>query len=133
MATSIIVFFRADGVSLLGAPGGQLVLAAAAGGAYAGRRFIPQHAYICLRAMSGGALTTSPGFRIGTNVNHNNVAPIYIPPTSIVVGAIGEMPLTSPLVAPPIDTADLIAELTQSAVGPTVMTADLLLEGLLVG
>jgi hypothetical protein len=123
--------FRSDGIDMLAAPGTTFQIVQHA--LFAGLRFIPQFAYVHLRAMTGGALTTSPGLRVGTNGAHNNVCPIFIPPTTIVVGQIGSMPMATPLVAPPIDTTDLILELTQSAIGPSTMTADILISGILVG
>jgi hypothetical protein len=126
---------RVDGMDMKAAPGATFVLLTAIPPVFAGYvvRFIPQSCYMHLRTMAGGALTTSPGVRVGTNANHNNVCPIWIPPTSLVVGQIGIMPLAVPLIAPPIDTTDLVLELTQTAVGPATMTADILLVGLLVG
>jgi hypothetical protein len=125
--------FRVDGFDLKAAPGTTFVLSATLQAALVGRRFIPQFCYLHLRTMTGAALTTSPGLRIGTNGTHDNVCPIFIPPTSVVIGQIGAFPLKAPLIAPPIDTTDLILELTQTAVGPTAMTADILLTGILVG
>jgi hypothetical protein len=125
--------FRFDGADMKSAPNTQIIISTALPAEFAGCRFIPQNAYVHLRAMSGGALTTSPGLRVGTNGTHDNVCPIFIPPTSLFVGQIGTFPLKVPLVAPPVDTTDLILEITQSAVGPTVMLADVLLVGLLVG
>jgi hypothetical protein len=130
---SRIVFRNEAPMDMKGAPGTQVILLAAGALAALGGRFIPQFCYLYLRSMSGGALTTSPGLRVGTNAAHNNVAPQFIPATTIVVGQIGAMPLASPMIAPPLDTADLILELTQAAIGPSAMTADILLEGLLVG
>jgi len=126
-------FFRGpDAMDMKSAPG-TLFTMSAAGLVIPGTRFIPQAAYIFCRALSGGALTTSPGLRMGTNASHNNLCPIFIPPTSIVVNQVGTMPFASPLMAPVIQSVDLFLEVTQSAVGPTIMTADVLLVGLLVG
>lgn len=125
--------FRADGINCLLTPGSLFTVnLAMAGIAFGGLRFIPQFAYMHLRTMTG-TLTTSPTFRVGTNATHNNIAPAFTPPTTIVVGQIGAMPLTSPLIAPPITINDIILELTASAVGPSVLTADIILTGLLVG
>jgi hypothetical protein len=127
--------FRADGVDMKAAPGTLVNLSAnvrAQIASLAGR-FIPQFCYLGLRTLTGGALTTSPGLRVGTNATHDNVCPIFIPPTSLVIGQIGSFPLKVPLIAPPLDTTDLFLELTQTAVGPSTMTADILLIGLLVG
>jgi hypothetical protein len=126
------VYFRGpDAMNMLSPPGTLFTLSPAPVGA-SNYRFVPQSCYIFLRAMSGGALTTSPGLRLGTNASHNNLCPIFIPPTSIVVNQIGTLPFATPLLAPTLDSADLILELTQSAVGPTIMTADIVLAGILV-
>lgn len=127
------VFRGPDAMDMKSAPGTLFTIVPGTVGMFIGQRFIPQFCYLFLRAMSGGALTTSPGLRLGTNVNHNNLCPIFIPPTSLVVNQIGTMPFASPLLAPVIDGSDLILELTQAAVGPTVMLADILLVGILVG
>ncbi len=113
-------------------PPGTLFAMTTAANMLPGTRFVPQACYLFLRAMTGGALTTSPGLRLGTNGAHNNLCPLFIPPTSIVVNQIGTMPFVTPLLAPQIDGLDLVLELTQSAVGPATMTADILLVGLLV-
>lgn len=127
------VFFRGPDAMDMKQPPGTVFALSTAAIVLPGIRFVPQACYLFLRAMSGGALTTSPGLRLGTNANHNNLCPIFIPPTSIVVNQIGSMPFATPLMAPPIETTDLFLELTQSAVGPTIMTADILLTGILVG
>jgi hypothetical protein len=130
----VVPFRGPDAMDMKSAPGTLFTLTPGATiGLYAGQRYIPQACYLFLRAMSGGALTTSPGLRLGTNANHNNLCPIWIPPTSLVVNQIGSMPFAAPLIAPPIDGSDLILELTQAAGGPAIMTADILLVGLLVG
>ncbi len=135
MAIFAVLPFRGpDAMDMKSPPGTQFTLnPGGAIGSYSGLRYIPQACYLFLRSMTGPALTTSPGLRLGTNVNHNNLCPIFIPPTSLVVNQVGVMPFASPLIAPPIDGADLILELTQSAVGPTTMLADILLVGILVG
>jgi hypothetical protein len=125
-----MTFRGPDAMDMKSAPGTLWAVGTFLG---SGMRFIPQFAYLFLRAMSGGALTTSPGLRMGTNATHNNLCPIFIPPTSLVINQIGTMPFASPLIAPLIDSVDLVLELTQAAVGPAVMTADILLVGLLVG
>lgn len=125
-------YFRGPDAMNMLSPAGTLFTLSATPVGGSNFRFLPQNCYLFLRAMSGGALTTSPGLRLGTNATHNNLCPIFIPPTSIVVNQIGSMPFASPLIAPSIDTADLILELTQPAVGPTVMTADIILAGILV-
>lgn len=122
--------FHLEGIDLKSAPG---TLSNLSSTRFVGMRFIPQFAYVHLRTMPGPALTTSPGIRIGTNGTHNNVCPNFIPPTTIVVGQIGAIALASPLIAPPVDTTDLILEITQSAVGPTTMTGDVLVTGILIG
>jgi hypothetical protein len=126
------VVFRGPDAMDMKSPPGTLFAMSSASVVLPGTRFIPQFCYLFLRAMSGGALTTSPGLRLGTNANHNNLCPIFIPPTSIVVNQIGTMPFVAVLLAPAIETLDLFLELTQSAVGPATMTADILLTGILV-
>lgn len=127
---------RADSVNLKASPGTLtplLVGGAAAGNGAFGIRFLPLFAFVHLRTMTGGALTTGPGIRIGTNANHNDVCPAVTAPTSVTVGQIVSLALASPLQAPPIATNDIIVEITQSAVGPTSMTGDFLIFGLIVG
>lgn len=133
--TNGIAFFRApDAMNMKAAPGTTFVLNTGGTiGGFAGLIFIPQYAFLRLRAMTGPALTTSPGVRVGTNGTHDNVCPIFIPPTTVVVTQVGSVPLKSPLLAPLIDGNDLILEITQSAVGPTTMTADIIVGGLLLG
>lgn len=133
MASQGTIVFRCDGMNLKAAPGTLFVLAEGTLGLYAGLRFIPQFCYMHLRALSGGALTTGPRMRVGTNANHDNVCPIFTGPLGLLLNQIGSVPLAAPILAPPIDTTDLVFEITQSAVGPAIMAADILLAGLLVG
>ncbi len=123
----------AENINLKAAPGTLSIVQPRCVFSLATPRFIPLFAFVHLRTMTGGALTTSPGIRLGTNANHNDVCPQFIPSTSIAVGQIGSIPLTSPLQAPPISTNDIFVEITQSAIGPTSMTADVLLIGIIVG
>lgn len=132
MITSTPIF-RAEGFSCLAAPGTLFTLnLSSVLTSFGTLRFIPQHAYLHLRSLTG-TIVTSPGVRIGTNVSHNDIAGQFIPAITVVLGQIGEMPLTSPLIAPPVTTSNIILEITQSAVGPSVMTADVLLTGILIG
>lgn len=126
------IFRNPDPLDMKAAPGTTFPLSVV-GATLPGTRFLPQAAYIFLRSMSGGALTTSPGIRLGTNGAHNNLCPIFIPPTNLVINQIGTMPFATPLIAPLIDTVDLFGELTQAAVGPTIMLADIVIAGLLIG
>jgi len=128
-----IIPVRADNVNLKAAPGTLSAMQIVSLGAAFGLRFLPLGAFVHLRTMSGGALTTSPGIRIGTNGTHNDVCPAVIPPTSIVVNQINSLPLASPLQAPPISSADIFVEITQSAIGPTTMTADFVVYGIIIG
>ena len=124
--------FSAFSVSMKSAPGTTFVLCPASA-QFSSHRFLPQFCYIRLRSMTGSALSTSPTMRVGTNGTHDNICPAFTPPTSIAVEAIGSMPLTSPLSAPPVDTSSIVFEITASAVGPTTMLADVLLTGILIG
>ena len=134
MTFSGLAVFPVEGFSCKAAPGTTFAICPAASlGVFIGKRFLPLFCFLHLRTMTGGALTTSPGVRIGTNAAHNNVAPLFTPGTGIAVGVIGAMPLASPMVAPALDSADILLELFAAAVGPTTMTADAYLVGLVVG
>lgn len=127
------IFYRVDGCNLKAAAGTLFALGnPATAPVVAGRRYIPLNCFAHLRSMSGGALTTAPAFRIGTNANHNNVCPVFSPPLGIAVGVIGAVPLAVPLSAPD-PAVGIWLEMTTAAVGPAVMTADILLYGLVVG
>lgn len=131
MALQGLAMYRLDGISFLSAPG-TLFTIITAGEGIPGQRFLPQNCYMVPRTMTGGALNTAPSMRVGSNVNHDNVAPVFTPATSITVGRILTIPLASPLSAPPINSSSVIFEITASAVGPTTMTGDVLLVGLMV-
>ncbi len=126
------VVFPLFSVSMKSAPGTTIVLGAS-GAQYTNQRFIPQFCYTRVRSMTGGALTTSPTIRIGTNGTHDNICPAFTPSTSVQVDMIGAVPFAAPLSAPAIDTSNIVLEITQSAVGPTTMLADILLIGIVVG
>jgi hypothetical protein len=122
---------RAQGINLLAAPGTlfQLVDQEAPLDP-ADLNLFPQFVYAVMRTRTGGALSVSPKFRIGGNVTHDDVCPIFTVPLATPIGIFAQVALVAfPLVPVNLRAVPVFVEITQSGVGPTTCTGDLLLVG----
>jgi hypothetical protein len=93
----------------------------------------PMFCYVVMRTRTGGALTTSPKFRIGGNGTHDDVAPIFTVPLATPLNVFQLLPLVAfPFTPVNLRTTPVVFEMTQAGIGPTACTGDVMLVGLQV-
>ena len=95
--------------------------------------FFPQESYAILRGKAGPAVTTTARIRVGGNVTHDDVMPLYVVPAGATVDAPAAPPLVArPYVPPNLRAGAFSFEVERAAIGPTTLIGDIMVIGILV-